>query len=92
MPSSGEILATIPVGMVPKWVAAGPDGTRAYVTMSNPPEAGHAEGAVLSDNISAQTVMTVASTGRKEMPSFRQSLSEKDLRDVAAYVSRLLKR
>lgn len=53
---------------------------------------GHAEGAVLSDNITAQTVMTVASTGRKDMPSFGQSLSEKELRDVAAYVSRLLKR
>ncbi|HTV80989.1 MAG TPA: PQQ-binding-like beta-propeller repeat protein [Steroidobacteraceae bacterium] len=51
---------------------------------------GHAEGAVLSDNISAQTVMTVATTGRKEMPSFRQTLSEQQLRDVAAYASRLL--
>jgi mono/diheme cytochrome c family protein len=51
---------------------------------------GHAEGAVLSDNITAQTVMTVATTGRKEMPSFAQVLSEKERRDVAAYVSRLL--
>jgi quinohemoprotein ethanol dehydrogenase len=51
---------------------------------------GHAEGAVLPDNITAQTVMTVATTGRKEMPSFRQTLSEKELRDVAAYVSQLL--
>ena len=34
MPSSSEVLATIPVGMEPKWVAVGPDGTRAYVTMS----------------------------------------------------------
>lgn len=51
---------------------------------------GHAEGAVLSDNIPAQTVMTVATSGRKEMPSFRQSLSEKDLRDVATYAARLL--
>ncbi|MEJ0039507.1 MAG: c-type cytochrome [Gammaproteobacteria bacterium] len=48
---------------------------------------GHAEGAVLPENIAAQTVMTVATTGRKEMPSFRDSLSEKELRDVAAYVS-----
>ena len=52
---------------------------------------GHAEGAVLSDNIAAQTVMTVATAGRKEMPSFRGSLTEEELRDVAAYVSRLLK-
>ena len=34
MPSSSEVLATIPVGMEPRWVAVGPDGTRAYVTMS----------------------------------------------------------
>jgi len=34
--------------------------------------------------------MTVATTGRKEMPSFRQVLSEKELRDVAAYASHLL--
>lgn len=51
---------------------------------------GHAEGAVLPDNVTAQTVMTIATTGRKEMPSFEQTLSEKDRRDVAAYVSRLL--
>jgi hypothetical protein len=46
MPSSDEVLATIPVGMVPKWVAIGPGGTRAYVTMSNPPGSGPPEGAV----------------------------------------------
>jgi quinohemoprotein ethanol dehydrogenase len=51
---------------------------------------GHAEGAVLSDNLTAQTVMTVATTGRKEMPSFAQSLSDKERRDVAAYVSQLM--
>jgi mono/diheme cytochrome c family protein len=51
---------------------------------------GHAEGAVLSDNITAQTVMTVTTNGRKEMPSFRLTLSEKELRDVAAYASRLM--
>jgi alcohol dehydrogenase (cytochrome c) len=53
---------------------------------------GHAEGAVLSDNITAQTVMTIATIGRKEMPSFEQSLSEKERRDVAAYVSGLMKK
>jgi mono/diheme cytochrome c family protein len=36
--------------------------------------------------------MTVTTTGRKEMPSFAQTLSEKERRDVAAYVSRLLVR
>jgi mono/diheme cytochrome c family protein len=34
--------------------------------------------------------MTVATTGRKEMPSFQQVLTEKERRDVAAYVSRML--
>jgi mono/diheme cytochrome c family protein len=51
---------------------------------------GHAEGATLPDNLSAQTVMTVATTGRKEMPSFQQVLTETQRRDVAAYVSHLL--
>jgi mono/diheme cytochrome c family protein len=51
---------------------------------------GHAEGAVLADNISAQSVITIATTGRKEMPSFQQVLTEKERRDVAAYVSRML--
>jgi quinohemoprotein ethanol dehydrogenase len=53
---------------------------------------GHAEGAVLPDNIAAQTVMTVATTGRKEMPPFELVLSERERRDVAAYVSRLMAR
>jgi mono/diheme cytochrome c family protein len=36
--------------------------------------------------------MTLATTGRKEMPSFAQVLGEQELKDVAAYVSRLLAR
>jgi mono/diheme cytochrome c family protein len=44
---------------------------------------------VISDNIAAQTVMNVATAGRKEMPSFRLVLSEKELRDVATYVGQL---
>lgn len=51
---------------------------------------GHAEGAALPDNISARDVLTIATTGRKEMPSFQQTLSDKELRDVATYVQRLL--
>ncbi len=53
---------------------------------------GHAEGAVLPDNVDATHVMQVATTGRKEMPPFAQVLSEKDLKDVAAYVEKLLAR
>jgi YVTN family beta-propeller protein len=33
MPPSNEVLATIPVGMEPRWVAIAPDGSRAYVTL-----------------------------------------------------------
>jgi YVTN family beta-propeller protein len=35
MPAADGLVATIPVGMEPKWVAVSPDGNRAYVTMSN---------------------------------------------------------
>jgi quinohemoprotein ethanol dehydrogenase len=51
---------------------------------------GHAEGAVLPDNIADRTVLTVTTSGRNEMPPFEQVLSEKERRDVAAYVSRLM--
>lgn len=51
---------------------------------------GHAEGAVLPDNITAQTVMSVATSGRDEMPAFGPVLTEKERRDVATYVSRLM--
>ena len=63
MPSSGEVLATIPVGMVPKWVAVGPDGTRAYVTMSNPPVSGPPEGAVAVIDIPTNTLMATIAVG-----------------------------
>ncbi len=33
MPLSSEVLATIPVGMQPRWVAIARDGSRAYVTL-----------------------------------------------------------
>mgnify|MGYP005811237771 CR=1 FL=1 len=51
---------------------------------------GHAEGAVLPDNITAQSVMNTATTGRKDMPSFAQVLTTQELKDVAAHVARLL--
>lgn len=35
MPSSTEVMATIPVGMQPRWVALTPAGTRAYVTLED---------------------------------------------------------
>ena len=61
MPSSHEVLATIPVGMAPKWVAVAPDGTRAYVTMSDPPGAGPAKGAVaVIDTLTNTLTATIA--------------------------------
>jgi YVTN family beta-propeller protein len=36
MTSSNPVLATIPVGMEPRWVTIAPDGNRAYVSMSDP--------------------------------------------------------
>jgi YVTN family beta-propeller protein len=56
VPSSGEVLATIPVGMEPRWVAITPDGRRAFVTL----EELHADGilgavAVIDTQTSAVT-------------------------------------
>jgi quinohemoprotein ethanol dehydrogenase len=51
---------------------------------------GHSEGAILPDNISAASVMATATTGKKDMPAFRATLSTQELRDVAAYAERLL--
>jgi quinohemoprotein ethanol dehydrogenase len=51
---------------------------------------GHSEGAILPDNISANTVLSTATTGKKDMPSFRATLSQQQLKDVAVYVEKLL--
>ncbi len=53
---------------------------------------GHSEGAILPDNIKAQSVMTTATTGKKDMPSFAATLSAQEMKDVAAYVEKLLAR
>ncbi|MEP7313808.1 MAG: PQQ-binding-like beta-propeller repeat protein [Pseudomonadota bacterium] len=52
---------------------------------------GHAEGAVLPDNLTAQTIASVATTGRKDMPAFGTALAPQEIADVAAYVETLLK-
>jgi mono/diheme cytochrome c family protein len=36
--------------------------------------------------------MATAMTGKKDMPSFEKVLSQQELKDVAAYVARLLKK
>jgi YVTN family beta-propeller protein len=62
MPSADGLLATIPVGLEPKWVAVGPDGTRAYVTMSNP-GAGSPEAAVAVIDTTTNTLMATIAIG-----------------------------
>jgi YVTN family beta-propeller protein len=63
MSSSGEVLATIPVGMLPKWIAVGPDGTRAYVTMSDPSGAGPPKGAVAVIDTTTNTLTSTIAVG-----------------------------
>jgi YVTN family beta-propeller protein len=63
MPSSDEVLATIHVGMAPKWVAVGRYGTRAYVTMSDPPGPGPPEGAVAVIDTTTNTLTTTIAVG-----------------------------
>jgi len=60
----------------------GPDG-----------QGSHGEGAPLTAALSASTVYSTASTGRKDMPSFRGALSPLQLRDVAGFITQdLIKR
>jgi mono/diheme cytochrome c family protein len=51
---------------------------------------GHSEGAKIPENVVAQTVMTTLTAGKKDMPSFAQTLSAQEMRDVAAYVTGLV--
>ncbi len=53
---------------------------------------GHSEGAILPDNIKAATVMSTATTGKKDMPAFAATLKPQELKDVSAYVEKLLAR
>ncbi len=53
---------------------------------------GHSEGAKIPEDVAAQIVMNTVTTGKKDMPSFAQTLSTQEMRDVAAYVSGLVAR
>ena len=63
MPSSSEVLATIPVEMEPKWVAVAPDGSRAYVTMTDPPGSGPAAGAIAVIDTGTNTLTDTIAVG-----------------------------
>jgi mono/diheme cytochrome c family protein len=73
------------------------EGAKVYQRICEPchgptGKGGHAEGAVLPDNVTAQIAMATAMTGKKDMPSFEKVLSQQELKDVAAYVARLLRK
>ena len=57
----------------------GPDG-----------QGSHGQGAPLKASLTAQLVFSTATTGRKDMPSFRGALTPADLRDVAGYITEQL--
>ena len=57
----------------------GPDG-----------QGSHGEGAPLKPTLTAAAVFSTATTGRKNMPSFRGVLSPTELRDVAGYITEQL--
>ncbi len=73
------------------------DGAKVYQRICEPchgptGKGGHAEGAVLPDNVSAETAMATVITGKKDMPSFEKVLSQQEQKDVAAYVERLVRK
>ncbi len=47
---------------------------------------GHGEGAPLPNGLSIRRVVTTATNGKGDMPSFEGTLSPDDLRDVANYI------
>ena len=50
----------------------------------------HGQGVPFKPPLTAASVVTVATAGRKDMPSFRSALTLAELRDVAAYISEQL--
>ncbi len=60
-------------------ICHGPDG-----------QGGHEGGAQLTNMLSVQDVMTVASNGKGDMPALGAAYSTEELHDVAAYVVRLV--
>ena len=52
----------------------------------------HGAGAALKPTLTAENVYTIATIGRNDMPSFRESLSPTQIRDVAAFITEQLVR
>jgi quinohemoprotein ethanol dehydrogenase len=55
-------------------------------------QGGHGEGAPLKTGLTAASVVSIATTGRKDMPSFRGVLSAQELVDVASFITEQLVR
>jgi quinohemoprotein ethanol dehydrogenase len=49
-------------------------------------EGGHGGGAPLTSKLTLADIMAIASAGKNDMPSFRQTLTTDDLQDVGSYI------
>jgi YVTN family beta-propeller protein len=59
LPSSSQVLATIPVDVQPRWVAIAADGRRAYVTMDEPGADGAVGGVAVIDTQAGAVTATI---------------------------------
>lgn len=53
-------------------------------------QGGHGEGAPLTPRLTMESVVAIATAGRRDMPSFGATLNTQELRDVAAFITREL--
>ena len=53
-------------------------------------EGAHGEGAALKPSLTHADIVSIATTGRRDMPSFRGVLAPEDLADVAGYITEQL--
>lgn len=53
-------------------------------------QGGHGGGAALTVKLTITGIMTVASSGKNDMPSFKDTMSPDDLQDVASYIRQSL--
>ena len=51
---------------------------------------GHGGGAPLTSKLTVADVMTVATSGRNQMPSFADSLTGDELQDIGTYITKVL--
>jgi cytochrome c6 len=83
---------TVDTGPAPAGAADLAHGRKVYGTNCEPCHGGngqgaHGEGAALHRGLTAADVTAIATSGRRDMPSFRGVLTSEDLRDVAGYIA-----